>query len=154
MTVAVQNESASGADESGLARLADYVLEQMQVDPVVELSVTLVDESEMTRLHEQYMNEPGPTDVLAFPMDDLDASPDSDGEARLLGDVILCPSVAAAQALDAGHGTDAELRLLCVHGVLHLLGYDHHSPDDEREMFGLQARLLAGFPGAVPESTR
>ena len=85
MTVAVQNESASGADESGLARLADYVLEQMQVDPVVELSVTLVDESEMTRLHEQYMNEPGPTDVLAFPMDDLDASPDSDGEASPSG---------------------------------------------------------------------
>ena len=142
MTVAVQNESSSDADEHRLAEVAGFVLEQMQVDPAVELSVTLVDEPEMTRLHEQYMDEPGPTDVLAFPMDDLDAAAESDAESeagsdtggRLLGDVILCPSVAAAQAADAGHDTDAELRLLCVHGVLHLLGYDHHAPADSRKM--------------------
>ena len=158
MTVAVQNESTSDADETGLAEVAAFVLAQMQVDPAVELSVTLVDEPEMTRLHEQYMDEPGPTDVLAFPMDDLDAATDaateSEAGGRLLGDVILCPSVAAAQAADAGHDTDAELRLLCVHGVLHLLGYDHDSPDDEREMFGLQARLLADFAAAVPGGAR
>ena len=156
MTVAVQNESSSDADEHSLAEVAGFVLEQMQVDPAVELSVTLVDEPEMTRLHEQYMDEPGPTDVLAFPMDDLDAATDasSDTGGRLLGDVVLCPSVAAAQAADAGHDTDAELRLLCVHGVLHLLGYDHHTPDDEREMFGLQARLLADFAAAVPGGAR
>jgi len=144
MTVAVQNESAADADEAGLERVASYVLGQMQVDPEVELSVTLVDVGEMTRLHEEYMDEPGPTDVLAFPMDDLAAAP-ADGPGQLLGDVILCPSVAEAQARDAEHDTDSELRLLCVHGVLHLLGYDHHAPADEREMFGLQARLLAGF---------
>jgi probable rRNA maturation factor len=147
MTVAVHNESASAADESGLARVAEYVLDRMGVAPDVELSVTLVDEPEMTRLHVEYMHEPGPTDVLAFPMDDLD---DEAGTgAPLLGDVILCPSVAAAQAEDAGHDLDAELRLLCTHGVLHLLGYDHHDPDDKREMFGVQARLLDDFAVAA-----
>ena len=152
MTVEVNNESDASPDEAGLARLAEFVLGQMGVSPTVELSVTLVDEAEMTRLHVEYMNEPGPTDVLAFPMDDLDENSVEAGESQLLGDVILCPSVAAAQAKDAGHDTDAELRLLCAHGVLHLLGYDHHEPEDEREMFGLQARLLADFssvPGGV-----
>jgi probable rRNA maturation factor len=152
MTIAVKNESEASPDETGLAQMAEFVLEQMGVPEEVELSVTLVDEPEMTRLHVEYMDEPGPTDVLAFPMDDLDEMPGATGEPRLLGDVILCPSVAATQARDAGHDTDAELRLLCTHGILHLLGYDHHEPEDEREMFGLQARLLAGFasvPGGV-----
>lgn len=154
MTVAVQNESAASADETGLEQVASYVLAQMRVDSEVELSVTLVDEDDMTRLHVEYMDEPGPTDVLAFPMDDLKAAAAGGDEPRLLGDVILCPSVAASQARDAGHDTDAELRLLCVHGVLHLLGYDHHSPDDEREMFGLQARLLADFAMSGTGDTR
>jgi probable rRNA maturation factor len=142
----VNNESDSPVAESELSQLAQFVMGEMGIAPNVELSVTLVDESEMSRLHERYMGEAGPTDVLAFPMDDLDAAP-VDGQAPLLGDVVLCPAIAAAQALAAGHGTDAELRLLCAHGVLHLLGYDHHQPDDEREMFGLQARLLASFSG-------
>jgi probable rRNA maturation factor len=147
VTVAVNNESDSTVDESELSRLAQYVLGEMGVSADVELSVTLVDEIEMSRLHEEYMGEPGPTDVLAFPMDDLDSAPAGAVETQLLGDVILCPGIAASQARDAGHDIDAELRLLCAHGVLHLLGYDHHEPDDEREMFGLQARLLASFAG-------
>jgi probable rRNA maturation factor len=152
MSVAVQNETSEVADEVGLQRVATFVLDQMRVDPDVELSVTLVDETQMTRLHVEYMGEPGPTDVLAFPMDDIGATEVAEG-ARLLGDVVLCPSVAAAQARDAGHDTDAELRLLCVHGVLHLLGYDHHTPDDEREMFGRQARLLSEFATSVGSRT-
>jgi probable rRNA maturation factor len=147
VTVAVNNESGAVVDESELSRLAQFVMGEMSVTPDVELSVTLVDEAEMGRLHEQYMGEPGPTDVLAFPMDDIDPSLGESAQTQLLGDVILCPPIAAAQARDAGHDTDAELRLLCAHGVLHLLGYDHHEPDDEREMFGLQARLLASFAG-------
>ena len=147
MTVAVNNESGSVVDESELSRLAQFVMGEMSVGTEVELSVTLVGEDEMSRLHEQYMGEPGPTDVLAFPMDDIDPTLGDSTKTQLLGDVILCPLIAAAQASDAGHNTDAELRLLCAHGVLHLLGYDHHEPDDEREMFGLQARLLASFAG-------
>lgn len=146
MTVAVNNESGSTLDEHELAEVAQYVLGEMGVHPQAELSVMLVDEATMTSLHEKFMGEPGPTDVLAFPMDDLRPLEDEDAsEAGLLGDVVLCPTIAAAQARDAGHDTAAELRLLCTHGVLHLLGYDHHEPDEEREMFGLQARLLSGW---------
>lgn len=146
MSVAVNNESGSSVDEHELAELAQFVLDQMGVHPQAELSVMLVDEATMTNLHEKFMGEPGPTDVLAFPMDDLRPLEDDEAaEAGLLGDVVLCPTIAEIQAKDAGHDTAAELRLLCAHGVLHLLGYDHHEPDDEREMFGLQARLLSGW---------
>ena len=149
MSVAVNNESGVVVDERGLARLAEFVLGEMGVHPLAELSVMVVDEEAMSQLHEQYMGEPGPTDVLAFPMDDLRPLSDAEaGETELLGDVVLCPSVAEAQARDAGHDTAAELQLLCTHGILHLLGYDHHEPDDEREMFGLQARLLGSWAGA------
>ena len=143
MTVAVTNESGAQVDESDLSRLAQYVLDEMGVATDAELSVMLVDEATMERLHVEYMGEPGPTDVLAFPMDDLDGA--ADGDTELVGDVVLCPTIAATQAATAGHDMADELRLLCAHGVLHLLGYDHHEPADEREMFGLQARLLGSF---------
>jgi probable rRNA maturation factor len=94
------------------------------------------------------MKEPGPTDVLAFPMDELnDQRDDLEGDLppTLLGDVVLCPAVAAAQAKQAGHSVAAELDLLCTHGVLHLLGYDHADAAEEREMFGLQSQLLEGW---------
>ncbi|MEO8105778.1 MAG: rRNA maturation RNase YbeY [Actinomycetes bacterium] len=152
MTVAVNNDSGADVDEGSLAQLAQFVLGEMGVDPDAELSVMLVDEAAMAQLHEQFMGEPGPTDVLAFPMDDVSQAPDQvSDETELVGDVVLCPAIAAAQARDAGHGTAAELRLLCAHGVLHLLGYDHHDPDEEREMFGLQARLLGAWD-AVSDS--
>lgn len=146
MTVAVNNDSGAQVDEASLAQLAQFVLGEMGVDPAVELSLKLVDDAAMTQLHEQFMGEPGPTDVLAFPMDNVgeETAPDL-AEAELVGDVVLCPSIAAAQAREAGHDTAAELRLLCTHGILHLLGYDHHEPDEEREMFGLQARLLGAW---------
>jgi probable rRNA maturation factor len=102
----------------------------------------------MEQLHVQWMDEPGPTDVLSFPMDEL--RPGTDGEdspAGLLGDVVLCPQVAAAQARQAGHSTAEELLLLTTHGILHLLGYDHAEPDEEKEMFGLQSQLLQAWSG-------
>jgi probable rRNA maturation factor len=144
VTVAVNNESGVAVDALGLSELAQFVLDEMDVHPQAELSVMLVDEGTMSRLHEQFMGEPGPTDVLAFPMDELRPLGDED-DAELIGDVVLCPTIAESQARDAGHDTAAELRLLCTHGVLHLLGYDHHEPDDEREMFGLQSRLLSAW---------
>ncbi len=151
MSVAVNNESGQAVDEAALAQLAQFVLGEMGVHRSTELSVMLVDEAAMAHLHEQFMGEPGPTDVLAFPMDDLRPLPDAEtGETELLGDVVLCPTIAAAQARDAGHDMAAELRLLCTHGVLHLLGYDHHEPEEEREMFGLQARLLGSWAQVGP----
>ena len=103
----------------------------------------------MERLHVTWMDEPGPTDVLSFPMDELrPGKDDEDPEPGLLGDVVLCPVVAEAQALTAGHSTQDELELLLTHGILHLLGYDHVEPDEEQEMFGLQRRLLARWVAA------
>ena len=146
MSVEVNNESGVDVDEAEIVALARHVLAQMRVHPQAELSVVLVDETAMEQLHVQWMDEPGPTDVLSFPMDEL--RPGTDGEdspAGLLGDVVLCPQVAAAQARQAGHSTAEELLLLTTHGILHLLGYDHAEPDEEKEMFELQRRLLLTF---------
>ena len=101
----------------------------------------------MAKLHEKWMDEPGPTDVLAFPLDELrpPREDDSEPEPGLLGDVVLCPEVAASQARAAGHSVVDELNLLCVHGILHLLGSDHAEPADEREMFGLQRRIVVAW---------
>jgi probable rRNA maturation factor len=149
MSIDIQNESGVAVDERSLERLARHVLDEMGVHPLVELSVRLVDMPAMTALHEHFMNEPGPTDVLAFPMDELhdhrDEIEDEDVPPTLLGDVVLCPAVAAQQATQAGHSTESELHLLCTHGVLHLLGYDHGDQAEEREMFGVQTRLLESW---------
>jgi probable rRNA maturation factor len=153
MSVEVNNESGADVDERALAELGRFVLDALRIDPLAEVSVLLVDADTMAALHEQWMDLPGPTDVMAFPMDTADgpaerhdpsAPPGTDDEPgeALLGDVLLCPAVAADQATSAGHSAEAELHLLCTHGILHLLGYDHAEPDDEREMFELQARLL------------
>ncbi len=154
MSVEVNNESAVEVDETAIVGLARHVLARMRVHPQAELSVVLVDEAAMEQLHLQWMDEPGPTDVLSFPMDELRPGTDGDDSPPgLLGDVVLCPQVAARQAVTAGHGTQDELLLLTTHGILHLLGYDHAEPDEEREMFDLQRRLLLEFlatrPGAA-----
>lgn len=144
MTVEVLNESGVPVDEAQVLDLARFVLAQMRIHPLADLSILLVDEGVMERLHVQWMDEPGPTDVLSFPMDELRPTPDGkDPAPGLLGDVVLCPAVAERQAATAGHSMQAELHLLTAHGILHLLGYDHAEPAQEREMFGLQDQLLA-----------
>lgn len=149
MSVEVANESGAAVDEAELVGLARHVLAQMGVHPLAELSVLLVDADTMGQLHERWMGEPGPTDVLAFPMDELDSGrgPEADDEPppALLGDVVLCPAVAGRQAGAAGHSETAELHLLATHGILHLLGYDHGDPDQEREMFARQEELLRSW---------
>ena len=152
MSIEVANESGVAVDESALASVARHVLAAMRVNPAAELSIMVVTTEVMTELHERWMDEPGPTDVMAFPMDELvDESRRPDAPEigpALLGDVVLCPAFAAAQARQAGHGLADELHLLTVHGVLHLLGYDHGEPEQEREMFGLQNALLADWQSA------
>jgi probable rRNA maturation factor len=162
VSIDIANESGAAVDEAALAALARYALDQMRIHPLAELSVLLVDEQAMADLHERWMNEPGPTDVLAFPMDEF-RSPqvggghagkqdDADqGPEPLLGDVVLCPQVATEQARAAGHHTADELELLCTHGILHLLGYDHATPDEHAAMFGLQDRILASWRGSGDE---
>ena len=153
MSIEVNNESGVAVDERALTELGRFVLDALRIDPLAELSVLLVDPDTMAALHQQWMDLPGPTDVMAFPMDAADgpaerfdpSAPPGTDEGRaeaMLGDVVLCPAVAADQATSAGHSTEAELHLLCTHGILHLLGYDHGDPDEEREMFELQARLV------------
>ncbi len=153
MSVEVNNESGVDVDEKALADLGRFVLDAQRIDPLAEVSILLVDTDTMAALHQQWMDLPGPTDVMAFPMDAADgpaerrdpsAPPGTDEHAAeaMLGDVVLCPSVAADQAASAGHSTEAELHLLCTHGILHLLGYDHGEADEEREMFELQAKLV------------
>ena len=149
MTIEVANETDASVDEKALADLARFVLDGMRIHPHADLSVILVDAAAMEQLHLQWMDEPGPTDVLSFPMDELRPTPEGeDPSPGLLGDVVLCPEVAAAQAVRAGHTAEDELHLLTAHGILHLLGYDHAEPDEEREMFGLQDRLLAAWRGS------
>lgn len=149
MSIEVVNESGVTIDESLVASVARYTLDAMKVNPVAELAITAVALDAMTELHERWMDEPGPTDVMAFPMDSIAEEgrrPDApDLGPALLGDVVLCPAFAKDQARKAGHQLADELHLLTVHGVLHLLGYDHLEPADEREMFALQDRLLAGW---------
>jgi probable rRNA maturation factor len=155
VSIEVANESGIAVDEPALAALARYVLDALRVHPLAELSVLLVDSGTMADLHQRWLGEPGPTDVLSFPMDELrPPSPGSDRADRaddpgvaptLLGDVVLCPEVAAEQARAARHPVEDELEMLCTHGILHLLGFDHADPEERATMFGLQDRLLAAW---------
>jgi probable rRNA maturation factor len=149
VSIEVCNESGAVVDESLIASVAPFALDAMKVNPAAELSILAVSEDVMSELHERWLDEPGPTDVMSFPMDDLaDESrrPDApDTGPELLGDIVLCPDFAKGQAAKAGHSLADELHLLTVHGVLHILGYDHADADQEREMFGLQNRLLAAW---------
>ncbi len=158
MSIEVLNESgelSTGVAEQELHDLARYVLDQLEVHRRAELAITLVDEPAMAALHEQWMDLPGPTDVMSFPMDELrPGSEDSPSGPGLVGDVVVCPQVATAQAAAAGHSAAEEVLLLVTHGVLHLLGYDHAEPEEEKEMFALQRRLLLEFLARVrPDGT-
>ena len=157
MTIEIANESGVSVDEPALAALARFVLDEMRMHPLAELSVLLVDAPTIADLHQRWLGEEGPTDVLAFPMDELrPPPPGSDRSDRagaadpgsapgLLGDVVLCPEVATEQAREAQRPVIEELELLCTHGILHLLGFDHAEPDDRATMFGLQDRLLESW---------
>ena len=143
MSIDVNDESGADVDVERLSALSRFVLDRLRVHPLAELSVVAVDAETMAGHHKQWMDEEGPTDVMSCPMDELrPGSDDEEPEPGLLGDVVLCPQVAATQAATAGHSTGHELDLLCTHGILHLLGYDHAEVEEQREMFALQADLL------------
>lgn len=146
MSIEVNNESAVQVDEEQLQRLATFSFDIMHVHPDAELAILLVDEAAMEQLHVQWMDEPGPTDVLSFPMDELrPGTAEEPAPPGLLGDVVLCPQVAQLQAEKANHSLMDELLLLTTHGILHLLGFDHAEPDEEREMFAIQREILLNF---------
>jgi probable rRNA maturation factor len=146
VSVDVVDESGEDVDVVDFSRLARFVLERMRIHPQAELSLKFVDIDEMVNLNKLWMESDGPTDVLAFPMDEL--RPGRSGEdpsEGVVGDVVLAPVVAAQQAAEAGHSAVDEMHLLTIHGILHLLGYDHADPDEEKQMFDLQRDLLRSW---------
>ncbi len=146
MSIEVSNETNFAIDEVRVLRLAEFALDQMRIHPAAELSIIFVDEKAMEQLHLQWMDEPGATDVLSFPMDELRPGTESEPTpAGLLGDIVICPTVAEKQAVAAGHETINEVLLLTTHGVLHLLGFDHVDPEEELEMFGIQKSILKQY---------
>jgi probable rRNA maturation factor len=148
MSIEVLNESGTEVDAHELSRLSRFVMDRMRVHPLAELCIKIVDEATIAQLNEQWMDKEGPTDVLAFPMDELRPGlVTEEPEEGVLGDLVLCPAVAERQATEAGHPTKDEVELLTVHGILHLLGYDHAEPEEHLEMFGLQDRLLGEWRG-------
>jgi probable rRNA maturation factor len=150
MTVFVANESGVPVETEEMSALLHFALDALGVHPQAEVSLLAVDLEAMAALHEQWMDEPGPTDVLSFPMDELtergswEVEPSHPGPA-LLGDIVVCPEFAIRQAAEHGHPFRHEMHVLVVHGLLHLLGYDHADPEQEKEMFARQERLVAAF---------
>jgi len=142
----VLNETDYDIDCAEFAALADYVLTQMHVASDAELNILFIGAGPMEELHVKWLDLPGPTDVMSFPMDELrPGTPGSETPPGTLGDIVICPQVAAQQALAAGHSTVEEMLLLTTHGILHLLGYDHAEPRQKQEMFELQRTLLLTF---------
>lgn len=142
--ITVINESGIACDEGQLAGIAAFLLPRLGLHPSCILGITLVDPVRMEQLHVDWMDEPGPTDVLSFPMDELRRpAPGESAPLGTLGDIVLCPDFVRTQAEERGRTLDEELVFLTTHGVLHLLGYDHATEEDYAAMFSLQDELLA-----------
>ena len=116
----VNNESGTEVDELGLLQLAEFALAELRIHPQAELSILLVDEAAMAELHQRFMDQPGPTDVMSFPMDEL-------------------------QAPENGREPAEEIQYLLIHGLLHLLGHDHADAGERAVMFGLNDRIIADW---------
>ena len=145
MSVEVTNETEWIIDPKVFSDLGVWVLDQMRVSTQSDLAIMFVDPEPIATLHERWMNLQGPTDVMSFPMDELRPGDGRTVVEGVLGDIVICPWVAAQQAAAAGHSTMEEMMLLTIHGILHLLVYDHRTPEQERQMFGLQRQLLLTF---------
>lgn len=141
MTIEVTNKSGELVPTEGVRDLLQNALIELNLNPDCELNLVFVDIEEMTELHIKWMDEGGPTDVLSFPMD----MPEPANAAVTLGDIVIAPVVAAQQAATAGHSIDHEIFILAAHGLLHILGYDHATPAEEKAMFTLQEGLVKKY---------
>ena len=146
MSIEVSNESEVEVDLDAVRGLAMFAVRSLDLHPAVELGINFIDEEPMTELHIKWMDEPGPTDVLSFPIDELrpGSSQDPEGDG-ILGDIVVCPTVASNQADLAGHSMMDEILWLVAHGILHLVGFDHAEPEEEREMFALQRKIVDDY---------
>ena len=140
MAIEIINNTKEDYSNLKLESLLAFGMAQMEINPDCDLNLMLVDEDEMTELHIKWMDEPGPTDVLSFPMDEIEPGYK---EVGVLGDIVLCPTFALSQAQKAGHSFEHEAGILSMHGLLHILGFDHAEPEEEKEMFALQESLVA-----------
>jgi probable rRNA maturation factor len=147
MTVDLVNRSGALIPENQMHSLIDFGIDYMEFNTECEISLTFVDVQEMEELHIKWMDEPGPTDVLSFPMD----MPESRSDVVTLGDIVISPAVAAQQAAAAGHSVEDEIYILATHGLLHILGYDHADPDEEKIMFALQEKIVKKWSEAESE---
>lgn len=144
MSIDIVDESTkSWVDAHRINLLITFVLGQLRLDPDCTVSVACVDEDRMAQLHQQWMDEPGPTDVMSFPMDEMRPGPvDGPAPKGILGDIVLCPAFAERQAIAAGHAREDEMDLLVIHGMLHLVGFDHAEPQEYQVMFDIQGEML------------
>ena len=148
-SISVDDDAGSPIDLNALSDLAGHVYSTMHIHPDSELGITLVDIDRITSLHEDWMNEPGPTDVVSFPIDELvPGTPEALSGPGMLGDIVICPEFAQADAAAAERSLDEHVQFLTVHGLLHLLGYDHATEEEYARMFALQDELLGSWGAA------
>lgn len=138
MTIEVSNSSGQLVPSAAVSSLLSFALGELRLNPECDLNLGFIDDHYMTELHIKWMDEPGSTDVLSFPMD----MPEVEGEIVTLGDIMISPAFATAQALTAGHSIEHEIYILATHGLLHIIGYDHAEPDQEKIMFALQEQIV------------
>jgi probable rRNA maturation factor len=141
MTIEVTNTSGQLVPTAEMTSLMTHALNALDLNPDCDLNIAFVEDDYMTELHVKWMDEPGTTDVLSFPMD----MPEEPGQAVTLGDIVISPVVAAAQALNQGHSTEHEIYILATHGLLHIIGYDHAESVDEKIMFDLQEKIVTDW---------
>jgi probable rRNA maturation factor len=141
MTIEVTNTSGQLVPTAEMVSLMTHAMNALDLNPECDLNIAFVEDDYMTELHIKWMDEPGTTDVLSFPMD----MPEEPGEVVTLGDIVISPVVAAAQALNQGHSTEHEIYILAIHGLLHIIGYDHAEKADEKIMFDLQEKIVSDW---------
>jgi probable rRNA maturation factor len=141
MTIEVTNTSGQLVPTAEMTSLMTHALNALDLNLDCDLNIAFVEDDYMTELHVKWMDEPGTTDVLSFPMD----MPEEPGQAVTLGDIVISPVVAAAQALNQGHSTEHEIYILATHGLLHIIGYDHSDKAEEKIMFDLQEKIVTDW---------
>ena len=141
MTIEVTNTSGQLVPTAEMVSLMAHAMNALELNPECDLNISFVEDDYMTELHIKWMDEPGTTDVLSFPMD----MPEEPGDVVTLGDIVISPVVAAAQALTQGHSTEHEMYILATHGLLHIIGYDHADSADEKIMFELQEKIVTDW---------
>jgi|SRR5690625_1062706 len=150
MAIEILNETSYDIDIQRVVNLGKHLYSNLHIGPDAELAIVFVDNDAMSDLHEEWMGLAGPTDVMSFPMDELRPGTPQEPADGLLGDIVISPEVASEQAASGGHNVADEIALLVTHGLLHLLGYDHHDDEEKHAMFTLQTELLQQFLGYEP----